>query len=110
MTGEGPEGFGLCYPPNYVAVAPISAVAWRGRVFRFPARVWLFFAGSGACWRGVRVAEGAALEMPCAGNRTGGSNPPLSALFPARGLRVASLEGRRLGAERFRIHNERAQP
>ena len=25
------------------------------------------------------MAEGAALEMPCAGNRTGGSNPPLSA-------------------------------
>ena len=30
-------------------------------------------------WRGVRVAEGAALEMLYTGNRIGGSNPPLSA-------------------------------
>jgi hypothetical protein len=29
-------------------------------------------------WRGDRVAEGARLESVCAGNRTGGSNPPLS--------------------------------
>ena len=30
-------------------------------------------------WRGVRVVEGAALEMLCTGNRTEGSNPSLSA-------------------------------
>ncbi len=30
-------------------------------------------------WRGVRVAEGAALEMPYTLMRIGGSNPPLSA-------------------------------
>ena len=29
-------------------------------------------------WSGVRVAEGAALEMRCAGNRTEGSNPSRS--------------------------------
>ncbi len=32
-------------------------------------------------WRDVRVAEGARLESVCAGNRTGGSNPPLSVSF-----------------------------
>ncbi len=31
-------------------------------------------------WSGVRVAEGAALEMRCAGNRTEGSNPSRSVL------------------------------
>jgi hypothetical protein len=30
-------------------------------------------------WRGDRVVEGAALEKQCAGNRTEGSNPSLSA-------------------------------
>ena len=32
-------------------------------------------------WRGGRVAEGAALEMPCTGNCTVGSNPTPSAIF-----------------------------
>ena len=32
-----------------------------------------------ALWRGGRVAEGAALEMPYMGNRIAGSNPALSA-------------------------------
>ena len=32
-----------------------------------------------AAWRDDRVADCAALEMLCPGNRTGGSNPPLSA-------------------------------
>src|SRR5712691_12564435 len=32
-------------------------------------------------WRGGRVAEGAALEMPCRGNSTVGSNPTPSAIF-----------------------------
>ena len=31
--------------------------------------------------RGGRVAEGAALEMPCTGNCTVGSNPTPSAIF-----------------------------
>ena len=33
-------------------------------------------------WRGVRVAEGAGFENQCAGDRTGGSNPPLSVHLP----------------------------
>ncbi len=32
-------------------------------------------------WRGGRVAEGAALEMPCRGNSTVGSNPTPSAII-----------------------------
>jgi hypothetical protein len=32
-------------------------------------------------WRDVRVVEGAGLENRCTSNRTGGSNPPLSAIF-----------------------------
>ena len=34
--------------------------------------------------RGGRAAEGAALEMPCTGNRTVGSNPTPSAISPGR--------------------------
>gem|GEM_PF-5974932 len=34
-------------------------------------------------WRDGRVADCAALEMLCPGNRTGGSNPPLSAQLNA---------------------------
>ena len=37
--------------------------------------------------RGVRVVEGAALEKRCAGNRTVGSNPTLSATSPHRSVR-----------------------
>ena len=55
--------------------------------------------------RGVRVAEGAALEMPCAGNRTGGSNPPLS----VSGSSAESLAGDRLGARSVSDHNEAAR-
>ena len=38
--------------------------------------------------RGDRAAEGAALEMPCTGNRAAGSNPALSAKSssPTRGV------------------------
>ena len=39
--------------------------------------------------RGGRVAEGAALEMPCTGNCTVGSNPTPSAKY----LRLAVLDG-----------------
>ena len=43
--------------------------------------------------RGDRAAEGAALEMPCTGNRAAGSNPALSA-NNIRGLvDVAVLDG-----------------
>ena len=38
------------------------------------------FSGVG---RGDRAADCAALEMLCPGNRTGGSNPPLSVLMTA---------------------------
>ena len=48
-----------------------SAPSWP------PARAAL---DSPAAWRGVRVVEGAALEKRCAGNRTVGSNPTLSAI------------------------------
>ena len=39
--------------------------------------------------RGGRVAEGAALEMPCTGNCTVGSNPTPS----AKSFRLAVLDG-----------------
>ena len=54
--------------------------------------------------RGVRVAEGAALEMPYTGNRIGGSNPPLSAFHMQ-----AALSGfEHLGVEaRHRSASER---
>ena len=44
---------------------------------------------SPVAWRGVRVVEGAALEKRCAGNRTVGSNPTLSATQPSRRGEVA---------------------
>jgi hypothetical protein len=41
--------------------------------------------------RGGRAAEGAALEMPCTGNRTVGSNPTPSATFQQPELEVVTL-------------------
>ena len=44
------------------------------------------FEGRRAVRRGGRVAEGAALEMPCTGNCTVGSNPTPSAIFAYAGI------------------------
>ena len=41
--------------------------------------------------RGGRVAEGAALEMPCTGNCTVGSNPTPSAIFPQHGQAMLTV-------------------
>jgi hypothetical protein len=47
----------------------------------------------GLVGRGGRVAEGAALEMPCRGNSTVGSNPTPSAIFvhPQRGFAMLTI-------------------
>ncbi len=44
-------------------------------------------------WRGDRVADGAGFENQCAGNRTGGSTPPLSVFL---GLRSYGISGGRV--------------
>ena len=44
--------------------------------------------------RGGRVAEGAALEMPCTGNCTVGSNPTPSAIFLVRESQTCRLARR----------------
>ena len=52
-------------------------------------------------WRGGRVAEGAALEMPCTGNCTVGSNPTPSAIHHRwkQGIETGSrVETGRLGS------------
>ena len=41
--------------------------------------------------RGGRVAEGAALEMPCRGNSTVGSNPTPSAIYPQHGKAMLTV-------------------
>ncbi len=52
---------------------------------------WVFVRGDiRSSWRGVRVAEGAAFEMRCAGDRTGGSNPPLSDILRLGGRKQLS--------------------
>jgi hypothetical protein len=47
-----------------------------------------FFPPPSSFWRGAGVAELAALEMLCTGNRTVGSNPTLSAMLKDEGGRM----------------------
>ena len=90
-----PSGFPGWVAGGDVRAYPVLACAdvqcFRGRCRPVGgSEIWLRFAfvhgdsatlngvGPGAFWSGVRAAEGTALEMRCAGNCTGGSNPSRS--------------------------------
>ena len=74
----------LVVPKRLRPRIPASFLFHEDEVGYFFLENWVFFRYNHTAWRGVRVAEGARLESVCAGNRTEGSNPSLSAITKAR--------------------------
>ena len=70
------EGSGVAHPGRLIEV-PVPARRSLEVLSISHSRIEV--AVQQALWRGGRVAEGAALEMPYMGNRIAGSNPALSA-------------------------------
>src|SRR6266542_1874629 len=91
--GVSPSGVQILSPPPFFPVErERGGTASRGVRFAREKGPGTLGGPPGEDRRGGRVAEGAALEMPCTGNCTVGSNPTPSANSRIRG-RGASAPG-----------------
>src|SRR4030095_9814287 len=77
--GASPSGVQILSPPPKFLSKAFGGDSAEGRAVDARRR------RVGLVGRGGRVAEGAALEMPCRGNSTVGSNPTPSAIYPQHG-------------------------